>query len=592
MRRAIFAILVLATFGAFFVAQSLKNSPSVIQRLAYAGVFSPNGDGRKERLRVNLLLKEADDVTITILDDRGDPVRRLVDDVRLPRYRALRPTPAWDGRDDAGRQVPDGRYRIRLTLRRQGRNVVAPRSIRKDTTPPRPRITSSAPSRGAAPELLPGRPVTFRFGPALAKPHVTLIRTAPRVERVMRDPLPPGATSWSWDGRIAGRPAKSGTYVAVVEWRDEAENVGTSIPLVGGRFPRPRGRFPGRGGVTVRPLGVQVPAGPVRGGTALTAFVDARRARYSWSLRRVGERQVARRGRTRRPQIEVDTPAGDSGLFLLEVRTARRRTSVPVAVQSRERRRVLVVLPYETWQARNALDDDGDGAPNVLARGISAGLERVQTGLPPGYTEREVPMLRWLDASDRRYDITTDLALERATGDPLRRYRGVLLPGDSVWLTPRVRQRLRAFVRRGGRLMTLGVDSLRRVVEVSRSGRRLARPRPPARTDLFGLRIAPVVRGRTDLEVSPLPDEIALFTGTAGRFPGVTEYEEARSLGQEADALASAVTLDPPGRTVILAASFGRGLLLRPGLPDFARRLDDDGEFTRLMERAWTLLSR
>jgi hypothetical protein len=601
---AVFGLLVVATLAAFYVAQDLKTSPSVVQAFRFPGIFSPNQDGRRETVPINVRLREADDVTLTILDDGGDPVRTLVDDVALPAYRQLRPTPRWDGRDDAGRLVPDGRYRVRLTLRRQGRTVIRPRSIVKDTRAPRIVVFASEPAPGTAPEILPdpqGRKVTWRFAPVKRVPRVRLFRTAPGVRELLVQDLRPGATSWSWDGRVGGRPVAPGTFAVSVEWRDRAGNRGTSIPLQGD-LPAPRGRFGGRGGVTVRYVGVQVPGAAVRAGDRVAAFVDARRRRYRWTLRRVGTRRPLAAGSGTRAQLTPAIPRDEpSGLLVLTVRVRGHATSVPVAVQARRAvrgtpprpRGTLVVLPYETWQGRNPLDEDGDGAPNTLERGVGAGLERILAGgLPAGVAEREAPALAWLGRTGRRFDLTADLALERADGDPLAGYRGVLIPGDAVWLTPRVRQRLRAFVRRGGRLMSLGTGSLQQVVDVSRSGRRLVRPRRTGRTDLFGATLAPPERRPTDLEVSPLPDEIGLFRGTAGSFPDAGVYERTLRLGSEADALAAAVTVQPPGRTVIVAAGFGRGLVIRPGMPDFAARLSAGGPYTALMERSWTLLSR
>src|SRR3954447_21981411 len=122
MRRTpviVFGVLVAATFAAFFVAQRLKNAPSVIQDLKFetggpGRVFSPNGDGRRERVRVGLTLKNADHVTLTWVNADGDPVRTIVDDRPLPAHRRLWGVP-WDGTDDDGQAVPDGRYKIRIT---------------------------------------------------------------------------------------------------------------------------------------------------------------------------------------------------------------------------------------------------------------------------------------------------------------------------------------------------------------------------------------------------------------------------------------------------------------------------------------------
>jgi len=44
----VFAALVIATVGAFFVTTRLKRSPAVIERLTFIRHFSPNGDHRRD----------------------------------------------------------------------------------------------------------------------------------------------------------------------------------------------------------------------------------------------------------------------------------------------------------------------------------------------------------------------------------------------------------------------------------------------------------------------------------------------------------------------------------------------------------------
>ena len=49
----VFAVLVIATFGAFFVAQRLKNAPPVLSQLTVFPFFSPNRDGRFDVARLS-----------------------------------------------------------------------------------------------------------------------------------------------------------------------------------------------------------------------------------------------------------------------------------------------------------------------------------------------------------------------------------------------------------------------------------------------------------------------------------------------------------------------------------------------------------
>lgn len=96
--------------------------PRPIDLLPSYQFFSPNGDGRKDRLPVKFLLRERAVVTVVVArKGGGDQVRR----VRLGSLRAGEHAWRWDGRNEAGRPVPNGTYRIRLTAVGEHRTGVA-----------------------------------------------------------------------------------------------------------------------------------------------------------------------------------------------------------------------------------------------------------------------------------------------------------------------------------------------------------------------------------------------------------------------------------------------------------------------------------
>ncbi len=188
---ALFAVLVVATFAAFFVAQRLKNSPTLLQEFRADPVLSPNQDGRKDRARVRFLLKRADTVTIAVVDRDGDEVRELLS-TETPAYREVRAT--WDGRDDDGERVADGIYRYRITLQEQGRSLIFPRAVRLDTRPPRPRVLSIGPigSPVPRPELLPvpgGGEATIRLYAPGGRLKVSIHKLAPGRPRTVVERL-------------------------------------------------------------------------------------------------------------------------------------------------------------------------------------------------------------------------------------------------------------------------------------------------------------------------------------------------------------------------------------------------------------------
>src|SRR5215210_3726912 len=142
--RAVFALLVVATIAAFFVTQQLKSEfPLVIRFAAKPKQFSPTGDRYRDSTEVGFDLSEPAKVTFSIMNGEGNEVRRLVDDRELAgdakhRFR-------WDGRDDEGRPVPDGVYRMRVVRRDEGRVIDSDKRVRVDRRPPTVRLLSARP---------------------------------------------------------------------------------------------------------------------------------------------------------------------------------------------------------------------------------------------------------------------------------------------------------------------------------------------------------------------------------------------------------------------------------------------------------------
>jgi hypothetical protein len=596
--RIAFALLVCATFAAFFAAQELKSTPPLVQDVKVFPFFSPNSDGRFDRLRASFVLKRTDIVTVTMVDRAGDNVRVLVADRRLRAGRRLRV--AWDGRVPGG-TAPDGTYRIRLNLRRQGRAVTLQRNIVKDTVAPRVRVTSIGPEPNQVPrpELLPRadrKPARVSFQAPARRREVLVYRTdvsPPRAvfERPVKlaDDAPP---RWEWDGTVDGRRVAAGTYAVVVRARDQAGNIGTSAPVP------PRAEFgkrlPGRGGITVRYLSATPPSEPVVAGTRAAVLVDSGDRNFNWSIRRIGERNVRDRGRgTRSRLVRFSAPGGKSGLYVFEVRTRTRRTAAPVVVQAAQNRDVLVVLSATTWQGSNPVDDDGDGRPDTLSAGLPVRIGRpfVKSGLPAQLPKQEALLLAQLDRAGHRYDLTTDVALARGDGPTLGGHRGVILPGDTRWLDAGVARRLRRYVRDGGRLLSVGTESLRRSVELTPRGRAI-KPTPPTARDLFGARMRAIERPELPVSVVNVVDDIQLFVGTGGLFNAITAFEETIDVRGGPRAIAAAAAIEEGRRQVIVASRLGKGLVIRPGMPDFSASLRTNAELAGFLERVWTLLSR
>jgi hypothetical protein len=341
----------------------------------------------------------------------------------------------------------------------------------------------------------------------------------------------------------------------------------------------------------VRDLTAQAPSVPVAAGDRASVAVDSVDANFSWTLRRVGNRQIRKRGRgTRSRVVHFAAPGGASGLYLFEARTRRHKVAAPLVVQSRQARDVLVVLPVTTWQGTNPVDDDGDGRPNTLGAGLPVGIARpyANGGLPAQLPTQEALLLAQLDRKRRRYDLTTDVALARGEGPRLAGHRAVILAGDTLWLDAGVARSLRDFVRSGGRLLSVGTDSLRRSVTLDNARDLAVKPTLPTARDLFGARLRPVAREPVSL-VNAV-DQIKLFSGTDGLFPGIDAFEQTLDVRGGPRAVAAAAATQPGDRQVIVASRLGDGLVIRPGIPDFSAKLRTSPALAAFLQRAWALL--
>lgn len=588
---AVFALLVAATVGAFFVTQRLKQSPRLVRTLTVTRAISPHVPYKRASIRIRLT--RSDEATVSIVDAQDDVVRRLVTGRR---YRPdQRVSLLWNGRDAAGRPVPDGEYRVRVGLRRQGRAVVLLDTITVDGTPPRPIVRVRRSGAAAGPVLFPprrrGAPVRFQvMGTRVDTERLFLYRTDGRRPRLATR-LPARSSARAdgvWDGRVRGRPAPPGPYVVVARDTDDVGNAASSFPFTA---PRP-GDPPGGAGVTVRYLAAQAPSAPTRAGRLFTVFVDSRGREYRWRLHRLGQARTITRGRSGSPALRLHAPWGPSGIYVVELAAGPHRSAAVVPVQGLGRHRVLVVLPVISWQGRNRADDDGDGMVDSLEANGRATLARPLAGggVPLGFAANEQPLLRLLDRPQQRYDLTTDAALAGPVGArELRAHRGVVLAGNPRWLPPRVGAALRRYVAAGGRVFSPGTDSLRRTVSVR--GDQLWQPSPASADDVFGATLAPVARRRIELLAGD--DRIGLFRGGDGLFRGFSAFEETLAPGPGARVLAAAVDQRAvEGDPVIVAAAQARGLVIRTGLPEWEARIARDLNVSALTRRAWALLSR
>ena len=579
--RAVFVLLVAATFAAFFVAQRLKSEPHVASIKRMTEDFSPNGDGRRDVSRIQVRVRKDDDVTIAIVDEAGSEVRRLAEGVHARAKQSVRVS--WDGLTDAGGHAPEGHYRVRVSLRRAGRAVMIGPTLRLDVTAPQPTVSAGGPDGRRWITGPVAGPVPFSLDAVsrIFPTQVRVLRTdAGRPQEVSAFELPPGTRDGEWDGTADGAPAPAGTYQIVASVRDVAGNVGLSAP----QRAQP-GTVRGEPGVSVRAVVARPPADPVRAGDLIPFAVDSRGRPFRWSMFRVGQGKPVREGRRESGgEVKLRAPDGETGLYVLDVRSAQRSTRVPFAVQDGSPAAILVVLPATTWFGSDTLDDDRDGLPNTLANGSSANYPRLLAGgLPDGFWDQVAPLLAFLDRQGVKYDITTDLTLAASRGGLSGEREGVLLAGPMRWISTEVARRLRRYASEGGRVASFGADSLRRGVAVARD--RLLRPLPPTDHDPFGVAFRPQRKLGDAAPLQPVDDdpEIGLLTGVED-LPGFSDLEESEPSDrvrvalaavdqEELEAAEAAGEELPPAYPALALEQLGDGMVIRVGLPEWGARL-------------------
>lgn len=299
--RLLSTLLVLALLGgtaaAFAVTERLKLVPSPIVAPKLTPAFSPVCAGgcttRKARIRFGL--READRLTVTVIDADDRPVQTLVDGERLP---AGSVEFVWDGHG-----APEGVYRARVHLADARRTIDIPNEMRLDTTPPTLTVERIWPTvfspdgDGRADRVRAQYSLSERASVSFHHGDDTPVVSPPRVS---------GKIEWY------GRGLLPGVYVVSLSARDLAGN--TTDRLV--RPTEVRLRF-----VELSRRRIVVPAG-VRFGVRVSTDAE----RYRWRL-------GARSGSSGAGTLALLSPARP-GRYTLTVSYGRHRDAIPVFVRA------------------------------------------------------------------------------------------------------------------------------------------------------------------------------------------------------------------------------------------------------------------
>lgn len=135
----------------------------------------------------------------------------------------------WDGRDETGGVVPDGRYRLRVHLDRQRRSILLPNAVLVDTKPPKAKLLRVS-RRTFSPD---GNAVSDRIKIVYrANEKTSAILLADGRAVVVGKARPPGRSSLQWSGKIAGQAVEAGVYELSLRVRDRAGNLSGPAPVI------------------------------------------------------------------------------------------------------------------------------------------------------------------------------------------------------------------------------------------------------------------------------------------------------------------------------------------------------------------------
>lgn len=210
-------VLLGATAAAFAVTERLKLERSPITGTRVDRVFSPICDCARDEAVISFVLRRRETLTLDMLGREGRSVRTIAQNQRQP---AGRVSYTWDGRDNLDRVVPEGVYRPRVQLERNGRTIVLPNPIRVDTTAPRIRLVRVFPRVFSPDSDGQADRVTATYASDERARATMLVDARQRVRSKFRQL----EGKLVWFGRVNGRAVRPGIYEIRLRAVDRAGN--------------------------------------------------------------------------------------------------------------------------------------------------------------------------------------------------------------------------------------------------------------------------------------------------------------------------------------------------------------------------------
>jgi len=206
-------------------------------RAADAGealTFSPDGDGLADRMVIRRTLSEPAHVDLEVRNAADETVRTST----VFGAKGVGAT-TWDGRDEAGGAVPDGRYQVRLTPRDRAGNVGETVSVEAKVLTSLRRLKASVRAIHVSDGDALASGVTLR---SVLRQDATMTWLVRHGDRVVRTHLADaqvaaGGLSWRWDGTDdAGAAVADGTYDVTMAATTELGTLRYSVPVVVGNW--------------------------------------------------------------------------------------------------------------------------------------------------------------------------------------------------------------------------------------------------------------------------------------------------------------------------------------------------------------------
>jgi hypothetical protein len=167
-----------------------------------------------------------------------------------------------------------------------------------------------------------------------------------------------------------------------------------------------------------------------------------------------------------RPHVPLSLRIGNwpSGLYYLELDSAGLTGYATFVVRPPRLggHRVLVVMPTFTWQAYNFRDDNHDGRGDTWYAGSDINYVRLDRpflarGVPPHFTQYDLPFLQWLEKTGKQADFISDADLATVHGAMTlhRAYALIVFPGHHEYVTTHEYAVVTGYRNLGGHLMFL-----------------------------------------------------------------------------------------------------------------------------------------